>query len=196
MLPLTVVDQFLAMRPRSRCGPTVGATASRPLIWARMASASAILKFGAPAASRPGPMPLPGAHHQQVAAQAGIWSDTDLGGAVAQGHHGDHRADADDDAQDGEEGAHQVAPDLAQGEQAACSTASVCPPVADVAVDQAVHEMHDALWRTAAMSGSWVTIRIVMPWSRLSAVSSSMISRLRCVSRLPVGSSASSTAGW
>ena len=45
------------------------------------------------------------------------------------------------------------------------------------------------------MSGSCVTISTVMPWSTLSARSSSMISRLRWVSRLPVGSSASSTAG-
>ena len=47
----------------------------------------------------------------------------------------------------------------------------------------------------SAMSGSWVTIRMVIPLSRLSAVSRSMISRLRCVSRFPVGSSASRTAG-
>ena len=46
----------------------------------------------------------------------------------------------------------------------------------------------------AAMSGSWVTITTVMPWSRLRTVSNSMISRLRCVSRLPVGSSASRSA--
>ena len=45
------------------------------------------------------------------------------------------------------------------------------------------------------MSDSCVTISTVMPWSAFSARSSSMISRLRCVSRLPVGSSASSTAG-
>jgi len=47
----------------------------------------------------------------------------------------------------------------------------------------------------AAMSGSWVTISTVMPCSRLRRCSSCMISRLRSVSRLPVGSSASSTVG-
>ena len=47
----------------------------------------------------------------------------------------------------------------------------------------------------AAISASCVTISTVMPRSRFSAASSSMISRLRCVSRLPVGSSASSTVG-
>ncbi len=46
------------------------------------------------------------------------------------------------------------------------------------------------------MSGSCVTISTVMPWSRLSASSRPMISWLRWVSRLPVGSSASTTAGW
>ena len=46
------------------------------------------------------------------------------------------------------------------------------------------------------MSGSCVTISTVMPRSRLSAASSSMISRPRWVSRLPVGSSASSTVGF
>ena len=38
------------------------------------------------------------------------------------------------------------------------------------------------------MSGSWVTISTVMPRSRFSPASSSMISRPRWVSRLPVGS--------
>ena len=45
------------------------------------------------------------------------------------------------------------------------------------------------------MSASCVTISTVMPWSTFRARSNSMISRLRWVSRLPVGSSASSTAG-
>ena len=45
------------------------------------------------------------------------------------------------------------------------------------------------------MSGSCVTISTEMPWSRFNATSRSMISPLRFVSRLPVGSSASSTAG-
>ena len=47
----------------------------------------------------------------------------------------------------------------------------------------------------AAMSGSCVTMMIVMPCSRFSRASRSMISRLVTVSRLPVGSSASRTSG-
>ena len=45
------------------------------------------------------------------------------------------------------------------------------------------------------MSGSWVTMSTVMPRSRLRPLISSMISMLVRVSRLPVGSSASSTVG-
>lgn len=45
------------------------------------------------------------------------------------------------------------------------------------------------------MSGSWVTIRIVVPLLRLNSVSRSMISTERPVSSFPVGSSASNTAG-
>ena len=45
------------------------------------------------------------------------------------------------------------------------------------------------------MSVSCVTMMMVMPCSRLRLVSSSMISRLVLVSRLPVGSSASRTVG-
>ena len=37
--------------------------------------------------------------------------------AVAYRHHGDDRADADDDAEDGQERPQQVAADLAQGEE-------------------------------------------------------------------------------
>ena len=45
------------------------------------------------------------------------------------------------------------------------------------------------------MSGSWVTTMMVTPCSRLSAVSVCMISCEVRVSRLPVGSSASSRLG-
>ena len=45
------------------------------------------------------------------------------------------------------------------------------------------------------MSGSCVTITTVSPRARLNATSRSMISTLRAVSRLPVGSSANSTDG-
>ncbi len=45
------------------------------------------------------------------------------------------------------------------------------------------------------MSGSWVTITMVRPRERLSAPSRRISSWLRAESRLPVGSSASSTAG-
>ena len=45
------------------------------------------------------------------------------------------------------------------------------------------------------MSASCVTISTVMPWLTFRPRSSSMISRLRWVSRLPVGSSANNTAG-
>ncbi len=45
------------------------------------------------------------------------------------------------------------------------------------------------------MSDSWVTTTMVTPWSRLSATSVSMISCDVRVSRLPVGSSASSRLG-
>jgi predicted ABC-type transport system involved in lysophospholipase L1 biosynthesis ATPase subunit len=47
----------------------------------------------------------------------------------------------------------------------------------------------------AAMSGSWVTIAMVIPLSSFNRTSSSRISRLSFESRLPVGSSARSRAG-
>jgi hypothetical protein len=62
-------------------------------------------------------MRWPGRTMQQVGAQAGDLVLHRLRGAVAQRDHGDHRADADHDAQDGQERAQQVAPDRTQGEQ-------------------------------------------------------------------------------
>jgi hypothetical protein len=60
--------------------------------------------------------PLARHHHQQIGAEAGDLHLDRLRGAVTERDHGDHRTDADDDAEDGEEGAQHVAPDRAQGQ--------------------------------------------------------------------------------
>ena len=58
--------------------------------------------------------PLSGPHHQQVGAQAGDLVLHRTRGAVAERDHRDDRADADHDAEDREERAQEVPPDLAQ----------------------------------------------------------------------------------
>ncbi len=63
------------------------------------------------------------------------------------------------------------------------------------AVEQAILETHDAPRIRGHLAARAVTISTVMPCSLLSFHSNSMISSLRWVSRLPVGSSASSTTG-
>ncbi len=110
----------------------------------------------AAAAAAARPLALAGAHHQQVGAQAGDLRLHRLRGAVAQRDHGDHGADADHDAQDGEERAQQVAPDRAQREQQGVEQHQRCSApqrrggrrrrvrVGRVAVDAAVDEMHHA----------------------------------------------------
>ena len=80
-------------------------------------------------------------------------------GAIAQRHHGDHGADANDDAQDGQEGAHQVAPDRAQRQQEGVEqhqatsavrwSAASMPQrrgvfVGDVTLHHTIHKTHDA----------------------------------------------------
>ena len=73
---------------------------------------------------------LAGTQHQQVAAEAADLVRHGLRRAVAQRDHGDHGADADDDAEHGEERAHQVAPDLSQGEQQCGPAHHAAPPFA------------------------------------------------------------------
>ena len=80
-----------------------------------MASASLALNRTVPE-DWPGPSRFPGRDHEQVAAHAGDLLLDLGGGAPADGHHGDHRRHADDDAQDGQKGAQDVAPDLPQGQ--------------------------------------------------------------------------------
>ena len=58
---------------------------------------------------------LPGRDGEEVAAQALDPLRDPRGGALADGDHGDHRADADEDAEDGEHGAHLVLQQRAGG---------------------------------------------------------------------------------
>ena len=92
-----------------------------------MASASASLNDVAPEVW-PGPILLPGRNHQQVAAHAGDLLLDLEGGAAADGHHGDHGRHADDDAQDGQKRAQDVAPDLAQGQKNGIADHDDFPP--------------------------------------------------------------------
>ena len=57
----------------------------------------------------------PGYDHEGVGADAGEGALDGEGRAVADLHHGDDRRDADDDAERGEQGAHDVAPEGAGG---------------------------------------------------------------------------------
>jgi hypothetical protein len=118
VLPVTLVVQLRPLATTVAPVRASGATAATPPIWLAMASASASLKARAAAAARP--HALAGRTMQQVGAQAGDLVLHRQRGAVAQGDHGDHGADADHDAQDGQERAQQVAPDRAQASSTGC----------------------------------------------------------------------------
>jgi hypothetical protein len=114
-VPTTLVDQFWF--PQIALSEFVdrGATAAMSLISAAMAWASASLKDEA---RRPaGAHPFAGTEHEEVAPHAGDLLLDLEGRAAADGHHGDHGPDADHDPEDRQEGAQDVAPDLAQGEE-------------------------------------------------------------------------------
>src|SRR5262249_26354855 len=113
--------------------------------------------------------------------------------ALTARHHRDHRADAEHDAEHRQERAHLVAPqrahrELEGGEHAhaatsaltgVCFLSSMIRPSRRVTTREAY----------AAMSASWVTRMMVLPWStrpcRIAITSYEVL-----VSRLPVGSSA------
>src|SRR5690606_42151497 len=109
-------------------------------------------------------------------------------------HHGDHGAHAVDDGETGQKRPHLVPDDGLQGRTQRLPE----------------HQATRGRWRSvatrpsrkgmvreaySAISATWVTMMMVIPSPSLSSVSSLMISWLRAVSRLPVGSSASTSAG-
>src|SRR3546814_9402289 len=107
----------------------------------------------------------------------------------------------DDDAEDGQEPAQQMAPDRSQREdeggaqhQGALTRSPCRWRVSTLSTSPSLKLT--IVCANAAMSGSWVTISTVIPLVWLRSVSNSMISTERSESRLPVGSSASSTSGW
>src|SRR5207253_10189316 len=149
-------------------------------------------------------------HDDQVRPEAlDLLDDAGLGSG-ADAHHGDHRADADDDAEH-----RQGAPELVDSKSPpgdsdalpdahAGSSASRGRDVSATAASTGASTRSSALsrpsrkvrWRLAyvAMSGSCVTRTIVRP-ARLSPCKSASTSTLVRVSRLPVGSSARIIAG-
>src|SRR5208283_4938356 len=141
----------------------------------------------------------------------------DLGlGAIADADHRDNRPDADDDAQHGEN-RPQLVPaqraesgfeddEIAHGQKASC--AALCSSCRRRNSASAIKRLATGVSLTTwpsrmttirlvywATSSSWVTMTMVMPWS-LSFWNTPMMSALVRVSRLPVGSSARSRAGW
>src|SRR4029453_11649724 len=130
--------------------------------------------------------------------------------AGADSHHGDHRADADDDAEHGQGTPELFDPEGRAGDTAAlpdahaASSSSRGRDVSATAASTGSATRSSALsrpsrkikWRLAyvAMSGSWVTRTIVSP-ARLSPCRRASTSTLVRVSRLPVGSSARIIAG-
>ena len=120
--------------------------------------------------------------------------------ALADRDHGDHRRDADDHPERGQQRAHLVA-HRARSATRMTSPALMTrrhlrrrrarrPPV--IVLDQAVAHRRSRARAWAAMSGSCVTRTMVMP-SPPSSWSSAIISTLVRESRLPVGSSARMT---
>ncbi len=78
---------------------------------------------------------------QQIAAQAGDLLGDLHGGALAQSHQGDHRRHPDDDAEDGERGAQDIAADLPLGQLHGFPEHQACPPALGVGDDQPVEKM-------------------------------------------------------
>src|SRR5438477_369194 len=126
----------------------------------------------------------------------------------AHAHHGDHGAHADDDAQhrqyaaelvhaqraDGDPGALPDVHATASSSSCACATeASRGERTGSSRCKRPSRSVSTRLAK-AAISSSCVTRTIVMPW-RFSCCKSTRISTLVRVSRFPVGSSASRTAG-
>src|SRR5690606_5708197 len=129
--------------------------------------------------------------------------------ALTDGHQGDHRADTDDDAEHRQKRAHGAPPDLPERHQERAQHHGVLAPGEGRREIGRTRSTSDGVpWSTilpslntttretnSDMSGSWVTIAMVMPRSWFNRSSTSMISTLRALSRLPVGSSATSSDG-
>src|SRR5690606_27904908 len=121
----------------------------------------------------------------------------DIGGdALPPRHHRDDSGNADDDAERGQEAAQQVAPDFAERQEQGRAEHQTGAPWR---WPRSIRSTRPSLkWTMVlanfAMSGSCVTIRMVMPLA-LSSARNSMISIDRSESRFPVGSSASKTSG-
>ena len=117
------------------------------------------------------------------------------GGSLSEPHHGDDRGHADEDAEGSERRAGSIGPALGDRHEPAFPSDSRVHARPRVDGDTPVPERHDARACSDAMSGSWVTITIVIPRSPLRRRSRRSTSWLVRVSRLPVGSSARSSAG-
>src|SRR5436305_4822397 len=106
--------------------------------------------------------------------------------------------DAEDDGEDRRQGPHLARPETLQGEAGHsrfCSsiTSSAEPGAASLTIFPSCRVTRRSAW--AAAAGSWVTITTVWPKSSTAPRSSRRTSALAFESRLPVGSSAKTTAG-
>src|SRR5690606_750251 len=103
-----------------------------------------------------------------------------VGGPLADRDHGDDGGDTDDDAEHGQEGAERVAQDRLEREAHGFPDHRAALR-AGIARSEATRPSMKVTSRPAwaAMSSSCVTMTMVMPSSRLSRTSSSMISRER-----------------
>src|SRR5690606_23022796 len=133
-----------------------------------------------------------GRHDEQVGPELADVRGHARGGALADGHERNHGSDADHDPEHREERAQRVAPNLTErheqrGPDHAAPPRRACPPGRSSTMRPSRNTTTRETY--TSMSGSCVTIAMVMPCSTLSRTSSSMISTLRAESRLPVGSS-------
>jgi hypothetical protein len=172
-----VDDQFARLVDRvTDLLPTTGATAERRLICVADRLDVGDLEGSGARTVAPGPKRWPGRRISRLLPMLEIWSDTDARGAIAEGDHGDHRGDADDDAEHGQEGAQQVAPDGAQARRRAFQSISALSRGSSLSTGHR---------RSGPCAGVGRHVRLVgdhddgdAPCSRLSLTSSSMISWL------------------
>ena len=171
-VPVAGDDERLLLRGRAR--RRRGRETSRSI-----AATSASLER-ARRRSTAGPAPAgAGRDDEHVVAELGDVG-LDLGArALAERDEGDHGADADDDAEHGQQRAQRVAADLAQGHEQGRRETSARPPLGSRR-SSTMRPSRKTIRRRAqaAMSGSWVTMTMVMPRSRLRSRRSCMISSL------------------
>src|SRR5258706_12722367 len=132
---------------------------------------------------------IPRNNEQQVGPDAADRPGDRILSALADGQHGDHSAHADDDPEDRQARTHFVSVQAFQRLDQYLYKTHV------VSVSTTPSRMRIVRWVCAATFGSCVTMIKVVPLSRLSFKSKSMISWPTFESRFPVGSSAMMMAG-